>query len=106
MDNYEPRARKGSGDSGLARALFEGLCHEITTGKLKPGATLPRRQIAQRYGSSYTPVIEAMVRLEAAGLIEAASSQVARVRRVTPEAIRSSYVLREALETQAIRLAC
>jgi DNA-binding GntR family transcriptional regulator len=107
MAQGKPRMPKESNSNGLARAVFEGLCHEITTGKLKPGATLPRRQIARRYGSSYTPVIEAMVRLEGAGLVEAGSSRAAaRVRRVTPESIRSGYVIREALETQAIRLAC
>jgi DNA-binding GntR family transcriptional regulator len=91
---------------GLTQAIYHGLCEEITTGKLRPGETLSRRRIAERYGSSYTPVIEAIVRLEYTGLIEMEASQMARVRRVTLDAIHSDYVLREAVETQAIRLAC
>lgn len=86
--------------------VYEGLCREITSGKLKPGEVLSRRRIAARYGTSYTPVIEAMVRLENVGLVESESAQVARVRRMSVEAIESDYVLREAHETQAVRLAC
>ncbi|MBI1310160.1 FCD domain-containing protein [bacterium] len=90
----------------LARKIYDGLCREITSGKLKPGTVLSRRKIAAAYGTSYVPVIEAMVRLEGTGLIETESSQMARVCRVTLESIQHTYVLREAFETQAIRLAC
>lgn len=90
----------------LAQRVYEGLCEEITTGKLKPGELLSRRQIARRYGASYTPVVEAMVRLEHSGLIEAEPAQMSRVQRLSLDTIRGQYVLREACETQAIRLAC
>ena len=90
----------------LTQVIYHGLCDEITSGKLKPGEVLSRRKIAKQYGASYTPVIEAMVRLENSGLIETESSQMARVRRISVETIESDYVLREAYETQAIRLAC
>jgi GntR family transcriptional regulator of vanillate catabolism len=86
--------------------IYQGLCEEITSGKLRPGERLSRRRIAERYGASYTPVIEAMVRLERAGLVEAKSSHMARVRKISIQTIQGDYVLREALETQAIRLAC
>jgi DNA-binding GntR family transcriptional regulator len=94
------------GPVGLTQVIYQGLCDEITGGKLKPGERLSRRRIAARYGASYTPVIEAMVRLEHAGLIEAETSQMARVRRISVETIQNDYILREALEAQAIRLAC
>src|SRR5262245_28614491 len=90
----------------LARQIYEELCQEITSGNLKPGSVLSRRKIAAAYGTSYVPVIEAMVRLESTGLIEADSTQMARVCHVTLETIQQTYVLREAYETQAIRLAC
>jgi DNA-binding GntR family transcriptional regulator len=86
--------------------IYDRLRDEIIAGKLKPGEVLSRRQIAGRYGCSYTPVIEALVRLEYAGLVETESNQMARVRGLSIEKIRSDYVLREACETQAIRLAC
>ena len=93
-------------DTALARAIFEGLRDEITGGKLMPGEALSRRGIASRYGTSSIPVIEALARLESVGLIEAEARQVARVRKITLETIQDDYVLREAYETQAIRLAC
>jgi DNA-binding GntR family transcriptional regulator len=90
----------------LTRMIYERLRDEIVAGKLKPRELLSRRQIARRYGCSYTPVIEALIRLEAAGLVETESNQMARVRGLSIERIRCDYVLREAYEAQAIRLAC
>jgi DNA-binding GntR family transcriptional regulator len=95
-----------AGRSALSQLVYEGLRDEITLGRLQPGEVLSRRRIADRYGCSYTPVIEALVRLEHTGLIETESSQMARVRRLSVETIQNTYILREALETQAIRLAC
>ncbi len=99
-------APKNSRKPGLNHRIYEGLRDEITAGKLKPGEPLSRRQIASRYGTSYIPVIEALVRLEGSGLVEAESNQMARVRQISSESIRNDYVLREAYESQAIRLAC
>ncbi|MDR3636500.1 MAG: GntR family transcriptional regulator [Isosphaeraceae bacterium] len=94
------------GDPALAHVIYEGLRDEITGGKLRPGETLSRRGIARRYGTSSIPVIEALARLEGTGLVEAEARQAARVRKITIETIQDDYVLREAYETQAIRLAC
>lgn len=94
------------GEYALAHLIYEGLRDEITGGKLKPGEPLSRRGIARRYGTSSIPVIEALARLEGTGLIEAEARQAARVRKITIETIQDDYVLREAYETQAIRLAC
>lgn len=90
----------------LAQTVLEKLRDEITSGKLRPGEPLSRRQLARRYGTSSIPVIEALIRLEGAGLVETEARQAARVRKVNLETIQNDYVLREAYETQAIRLAC
>ena len=105
-DADEPRTDKKTGRNALAQLVYEGLRDEITLGRLQPGELLSRRRIADRYGCSYTPVIEALVRLEHTGLIETESSQMARVRGRSIETIQNTYILREAIETQAIRLAC
>ena len=101
-----PPAAAGGNNVAMVERVFEGLRDEIVSGKLPPGTPLSRRQIAGQFGTSYSPVIEAMVRLENAGLIEARPAQMARVREVTLEAIYDDHTLREAYETQAIRLAC
>jgi DNA-binding GntR family transcriptional regulator len=102
------KASKGEslGPVGLTQMIYEGLRDEIIAGELEPGELLSRRRIAERYGCSYTPVIEALVRLEYAGLVETKSGQMAWVRGLTVEKIHNDYVLREAYETQAIRRAC
>ena len=101
-----PPSSDGGNSVVLTRMIFERLRDEIVSGMLKPGELLSRRQVARRYGCSYTPVIEALIRLEAAGLVETGSNQMARVCGLSIERIRCDYVLREAYETQAIRLAC
>ncbi len=42
----------------LSQTIYEGLRNEICSGRFKPGTPLSRRSIAQRFGASYTPVIE------------------------------------------------
>ena len=51
---------KQSPEGKASRPIYEGLRDEITGGKLKPGDTLSRREIARRYGTSSIPVIEAL----------------------------------------------
>lgn len=90
----------------VVQTIVDGLQEEIVTGRLRPGTPLSRRQVASQYNASYSPVIEALVRLEHMGLVEAEPSQTARVRRLTLESIYEDNTLREAIETQAIRRAC
>lgn len=106
MPERKPSSEGEPAQAALSDAIYEGLRDEITGGKLKPGEPLSRRGIARRYGTSSIPVIEALVRLEGAGLVEAEARQAARVRKISVETIQDDYVLREAYETQAIRLAC
>jgi DNA-binding GntR family transcriptional regulator len=90
----------------LAQRVFEGICQEIATGKLRPGEYLSRRKVAQRYGVSYMPVLEAFIRLEQTGMLEGAAGRMAQVRPLTLEKIQDDFLIREAFETQAIREAC
>ncbi len=55
---------------------------------------------------SFLPITEALQRLEAEGLVESRPRIGTRVRVPSKEDILDSYVIREALETQAARLAC
>jgi DNA-binding GntR family transcriptional regulator len=97
---------EASGSSVLTQKIYQSLRDEIVSGNLKPGEALSRRRIAERYGCSYTPVIEALIRLEYAGLVESETFQTPRVCGLSLERLHGDYVLREAYETQAIRLAC
>jgi GntR family transcriptional regulator, rspAB operon transcriptional repressor len=98
--------KEAAGSSVLTLKIYQSLRDDIVSGKLKPGESLSRRRIAERYGCSYTPVIEALIRLEYAGLVESETFQTPRVCGLSLERMHGDYVLREAFETQAIRLVC
>ncbi len=92
--------------SVLTQRIYRSLLDEIIGGKLRPGEPLSRRRIADRHGCSYTPVIEALIRLEYAGLVETEAFRTPRVCGLSLERIQGDAMLREACETQAIRMAC
>jgi DNA-binding GntR family transcriptional regulator len=101
-----PKSRAAAEGATLVQTVYQALRQEISSGELAPGQPLSRRAIAQRFACSYATVVEVMVRLEAAELIEAETSQIARVVRPSLERIRDVHALIEAYETQGIRLAC
>lgn len=88
----------------LANRVYRALQSEITTGQIRPGQRLVRREIARRLGVSHIPVIEALLRLEQDGLVESKPNCGARARAITPETIVNECMLREALECQVARL--
>ncbi len=94
---------KAIGDSLGARA-YQQIRDEILRGDLAIGDVLSRRKLADRLHMSFLPITEAVQRLEAEGLVESRPRIGTRVRIPTEQDIRNSYVIREALESQAARL--
>jgi DNA-binding GntR family transcriptional regulator len=88
----------------LAEDAYNGIRDRILRGLFPIGSSLSRRKLAGVLGMSQLPVSEALQRLEADGLVETKARAGTRVRIPTPEDIRDSYILREALESQAARL--
>lgn len=84
---------------------YERLREDIIHWRLQPGASLGEVELAERLGVSRTPIREALLRLSAEGLVSTDGGRTATVSAVSPENIRDLYELREALETQAARLA-
>jgi len=64
--NPLPERRRGSG----AKMIYDLLRDEILDLALAPGSPVDETQLAQRFGTSRTPVREALVRLAGEGLIE------------------------------------
>jgi GntR family transcriptional regulator, rspAB operon transcriptional repressor len=95
--------RRRPGKSLAARA-YQQIRDEILRGDLAIGDILSRRKLADRLNMSFLPITEAMQRLEADGLVESRPRIGTRVRIPTEQDIRNSYVIREALESQAARL--
>jgi GntR family transcriptional regulator, rspAB operon transcriptional repressor len=93
--------RPGESLSGRA---YQQIRDEILRGDLVIGDVLSRRKLADRLNMSFLPITEAMQRLEVEGLVESRPRIGTRVRIPTEQDIRNSYVIREALESQAARL--
>ena len=84
--------------------VYERMRDDIVTGLLAPGAALVETALAGQYGTSRTPVREALRRLEQDGLIERGDRGM-RVRSRSPEEILEIYEVRIVLETAAARSA-
>jgi DNA-binding GntR family transcriptional regulator len=93
-----------SQSESLAGRAYQQIRDEILRGDLAIGDVLSRRKLADRLNMSFLPITEAMQRLEAEGLVESRPRIGTRVRIPTEQDIRNSYVIREALESQAARL--
>jgi DNA-binding GntR family transcriptional regulator len=100
------RARlKGSGNVGTtADAVYGALRRSILDGDLPPGHRLRSDALAHDLNVSRTPVREALRKLEAEGLVDAAPSGLV-VRQLTEQDLTEIFYLREALEGMAARLA-
>lgn len=74
--------RKAGTDAGTPRgrgsatqAIYDTLRHEIIEMAIEPGEALDEVRLSQRFKMSRTPVREALVRLEAEGLVIAVSNR-------------------------------
>ena len=86
----------------MSTRVYERLREEIVSGRLESGAPLVEATLAGRYGTSRTPVREALRRLEQDGLVERGDRGL-RVRARGPEEILEIYEARILLEGAAAR---
>jgi DNA-binding GntR family transcriptional regulator len=92
--------------NSLADQAYQAVREEILRGRLRPGAALSRRRIADDLGMSILPVAEALRRLEDDRLVESRPRAGTRVRVHSAEDVTQLYELREALESHSARLFC
>jgi DNA-binding GntR family transcriptional regulator len=89
----------------LAHQVYLELRAKIISGELPSGSRLLPEGLAESMEISQTPVKEALVRLEADGLVEAQSRRGAVVRRFTPSDVDELYEARTLIELNAVRTA-
>ena len=80
---------------------YERLKDEIRSNHLPPGFQAPEPEIALRLGMSRTPVREALIRLEAEGLVELIPRRGARVLPILRADMQEIYEILTALEPEA-----
>ena len=79
----------------------EAIQHAIVTGALAPGERLRAEALAHRFGTSRTPVREALLSLEAEGLVAIAPHRGAVVRAFDAADLVELYELRAVIEPYA-----
>lgn len=84
---------------------YEQIYRRIIEGVYKPGERLIEQRIAEELAVSRTPVREALLRLEGAGLVVNARHKGAIVRTLSREDIADMYELRAVLESLAAKRA-
>jgi DNA-binding GntR family transcriptional regulator len=87
----------------LAEQLFHKLTDAIVAGEMPLGSKISEPALARRYGVSRGPLREALHRLQERKLITRSANQGARVIERTPEALYELFIVREALESVAVR---
>jgi DNA-binding GntR family transcriptional regulator len=97
-------------EDGIARATGHGGAYEqireaIVEGRYAPGQRLVEQRLAGDLVLSRTPVREALLRLEAEGLVVSEKHRGAIVRPVTAQEVEDLYALRTRLESLAAECA-
>ena len=85
---------------------YRKIREAIVSGKFQYGKKLSKRAMAEYCGVSIIPVIEALNRLESKGLVESNPYYGSRVIEINEQRIDDSNLLREAIETQIVRVLC
>ncbi len=88
-----------------AMRLYAALKHEILASRLQQGQPLAEVELARRLGASRTPLREALLRLEADGLVRIEPRRGAFVQQLTVADFLEINELRSVLEPYAARLA-
>src|SRR5688500_546120 len=78
--------------------IADSLRDEILRGVIEPGAPLRQEELAERFQVSRLPVRDALLRLEAQGLVHVYPNRGAFVVSLTPDEVREIYEMRILLE--------
>jgi DNA-binding GntR family transcriptional regulator len=89
----------------LADQAYDRFREALRSGALAPGQRVLETEVAERFGMSRTPVREAIRRLQSEGLVAPLPGRGLCVARYDHAEVDELYVMREALEGTAARLA-
>jgi DNA-binding GntR family transcriptional regulator len=100
-----PQGGKIINRSTLSEEVYRTILEWIMEGELRPGEKLLDSELAERLGTSRTPVREALRRLEDKGLVETAANRWTKVTFVSIEEVERIYPIIWSLEALAVELA-
>jgi DNA-binding GntR family transcriptional regulator len=85
--------------------IFEELRRSIMEGKYKPRELLNERDLADFFGTSRSPIREALRKLESMGMVKLIPNRSARVADYSKKEIEALYLMRKHLEQLSSKLA-
>lgn len=88
----------------LAENAYQALRRDIITGALKPGQPLRMAQLSQRYDMGFTPLREALNRLQAERLVVSVALKGFTVAALSLDEMRDATNTRILIEQRALRL--
>jgi DNA-binding GntR family transcriptional regulator len=89
--------RNVTGHEPLAQDIFDDLAIDIVEGRLRPGDSLNSVDLAHRFGTSRTPVREALTELERHGVVVVPPRRRPYVAQATLKQVRDLYEVRAGL---------
>ena len=89
----------------LADVAREQIMQDILQGRLRPGAIVQLKNLANTYGMSRTPIREALTQLQQSGLVLAIPYKGYRIRPLEKRDIEDVIFMRNLLESKAAELA-
>lgn len=104
-DETRDESRRVSSSPTETQRVYEELKHELLAGTFAPGEPLQEGRLASHFGSSRTPVREALARLEADSLLTIVPRRGAFVRQLTARDFLEVNELRLMLEPVTARMA-
>jgi len=99
------RAQVITKQNTLSEQAFQKIKEDIINGKLCQGQKIGETELAKSYGISRGPLREALHRLEYMNLVKRTPHSGSRIITLNYKMMREIYVMREALEGMAARLA-
>lgn len=93
-----------AGRSTAASMVQDELRRAILAMEIVPGAALVEKELTARFGTSRTPVREALIRLKEEGFVEIFPQAGTFVARIPAEAIPEAVFIRQALECATVEL--
>jgi DNA-binding GntR family transcriptional regulator len=89
----------------LTQMVYAAIRQAIVSKGLIPGTVVSEASLARRLAVSKTPVREALLRLQAVGLVEPDGMRGLRIVKLSDDVIRQAYEVRMALESDLCRRA-
>lgn len=105
MNLAQPSPPAPARASTLAEQAYVALKHDIMSGELAPGMALRLEYLKQKYELSFTPLREALNRLQSERLVESAALRGFRVSPLSIEEMRDAMSARKLIDCEALERA-